>query len=190
MRSDVAEAGNGDELIAALGQLALLQALLTNEGALSPCAVLQRVRGPLLAMGRRPLFSESVRRGQSAMWYGDSAPAPSKVVWGKRRKQAVWAGPAKAPSLDAVLLKRAVAVREQRPRERREHRTSRTVGSRGDPSPADDPDLTPLQRGFLLLLEALVCTRADGLRTFLTFLDMAATRVAAELVRLEEWNEQ
>jgi hypothetical protein len=42
----------------------------------------------------------------------------------------------------------------------------------------------------LLLLEALVVTRQDGLRTFATFLSLAATRIAAEIARLIDWGER
>lgn len=64
------------------------------------------------------------------------------------------------PRLDAVLLARAGATarRQQRPRERRFRRTSRVVGSRGDPSePGDDEpeDLSPPQAGFLAFLNGL-----------------------------------
>ena len=41
-----------------------------------------------------------------------------------------------APSLNSTLMAH-VAITRQRPRERKERRTSRSVGSRGDPSPGD-----------------------------------------------------
>jgi hypothetical protein len=79
--------------------------------------------------------------------------------------------------------------RESRPQGRRTRSTA--SASRDGPLPQpEDPDLTPLQRGFLLLLDALVTTSSDGLETFLAFLELAATRVAAEIARLEKWGEQ
>jgi hypothetical protein len=81
-------------------------------------------------------------------------------------------------------------TRESRPQGRRTRSTA-AVGRDGPlPQAEDDPDLTPLQRGFLLLLDALVTTSSDGLETFLAFLELAATRVAAEIARLERWDGQ
>jgi hypothetical protein len=101
------------------------------------------------------------------------------------------------PRLDVALTDRARnsphrgPSREQRPQGRRTRAPSASGDGPLPPSDDDPPDeLTPLQRGFLLLLEALVTTGSDGLRTFLTFLEMAAARVAAEIARLEDWSER
>jgi hypothetical protein len=113
---------------------------------------------------------------------GDETP-----LWHLFRKRAVLrraAENAQRPALDTSLLTRAL---HQRPRERRERRTSRTVSSRGDPSPDDDLDhLSPLQAGFLAFLEALVAAARGGAESYAAFLDLVARRIAAEAGRLLE----
>jgi hypothetical protein len=59
-------------------------------------------------------------------------------VWARRTNMLT-----KLPPLDGALVGRAVAIAHQRPRERRKRRTSRTVGSRGDPSSGEPPDEPP-----------------------------------------------
>jgi hypothetical protein len=119
----------------------------------------------------------------------------------QRRRVAEWVAatehhraPAPLPRLDETLAARARNAprrgtsRESRPSARRAR--SASTSRDGPLPPDDDPDLTPLQRGFLLLLEALCTASADGLRTFLTFLEMAAARVAAEIARVDDWSER
>jgi len=93
------------------------------------------------------------------------------------------------PTLVADLVARIQPrSRESRPQGRR---VRSSAASRDGPlAPDDDPDLTPLQRACLLLLEALCLTSADGLRTFLEFLQLAATRVAAEVARVDDWSDR
>lgn len=103
-----------------------------------------------------------------------------------------WQLPARG--LAAALLDSAASAARRRartrPRERRVRRVSRTSGSRGDPDPEDDPDdLTALQRAHLDLLGALCIAAEDGLRTYLTLLDLAAIKIAAEIARLNDWSE-
>jgi hypothetical protein len=75
-----------------------------------------------------------------------------------------------------------------RPRERRARRSTRTAARGDPPEPEPPPPLTPLQRAQLSFLEALVVATEGGPRTYLTFLDLAATRIAAEGARVaEEW---
>jgi hypothetical protein len=97
------------------------------------------------------LIRESLRTGRSFSWSGDEPPTPERVVWGRKRFS--WVTYPKAPALNSTLMAH-VAIARQRPRERRERRTSRTVGSRGDPSPEPDlastrPPLTQPQRAWL-----------------------------------------
>jgi hypothetical protein len=93
------------------------------------------------------------------------------------------------------LIRRQPRGREHRPRAGRARATCRAAArSPGrladDPPPGEsDPALTPLQRATLLLLEALVAASEGGLPTYLAFLDLAATRIAAEVARTTDWNE-
>jgi hypothetical protein len=84
-------------------------------------------------------------------------------------------------------------TRERRPQGRRAQRAG--AGSRDGPLPrADDepPDaaLTPLQRATLLMLESLVRASEGGRRTYVTFLDLMATRVAAEIAKATDWGDR
>jgi hypothetical protein len=94
------------------------------------------------------------------------------------------------PTLVADLVARI------RPRSRESRpqgcRVRSSAASRDGPLPPadDDPDLTPLQRAFLLLLEPLCLTSADGPRTFLEFLQAAGARVDAEISRVDDWSER
>jgi hypothetical protein len=115
----------------------------------------------------------------------------SHLVFEGRAERLLFVRFMRPSKLDAALLGRAREVR-QRPRERRARRRSRTVGSRGDPSePDDDPDLeTPLQRAQLSFLAALTAAAEAGLKTHTTFLDLAATRIAAEVSFLLDQEER
>lgn len=75
---------------------------------------------------------------------------PTAVVFGGPARTSVrfvYAAPARRP-LDGTLLRRAVAIARQRPRERRPRRTARASASRA--GPLDEPDdadpVTPARR--------------------------------------------
>jgi hypothetical protein len=109
------------ELAAALWRLVLMRASAPG-GLEAARRMLDPVRLNFQVRRDAPLIRESLRTGRSFGRFGSSA--------------AIWTPAPNAPSLDKALMARLGNPR-QRPRERRERRTSRSVGSRGDPSPSD-----------------------------------------------------
>jgi hypothetical protein len=93
------------------------------------------------------------------------------------------------------LVHRQAHGREHRPRAGATRRTcraaARSPGRLGDDPPDEsDSSLTPLQRAQLLLLRALVQASEGGRRTYLTFLDIAVIRLAAEVARTTDWDDR
>jgi hypothetical protein len=86
------------------------------------------------------LMEEAPRTGRSFGSYGEDPPTTENVVWSSPRRMT---RPVSRPMplLDVALQARTRPNVTQRPRERRERRTARTVGSRGDPAPGDESDL-------------------------------------------------
>jgi hypothetical protein len=86
--------------------------------------------------------------------------------------------------------------REHRARAGATRRTCRAAARSTGPGRLDDPPpephaaLTPLQRSQLLLLEALARASEGGRRTYLTFLDIAVIRLAAEVARTTDWDDR
>jgi hypothetical protein len=178
--SPVDETVSSDQLVDEVRQLAATLAVM-NRDSWSAVMMLGQVHATLMYLRDRDRIAEAFRTGRSFSYWGDEPPTRERVVWGRPRVPSL-----KAPTLDKVLKARASGVVHQRPRERKERRTSRTVGSRGDPDPEPELPLTPLQEGQLLLLEALVVTSRGGLRVFAAFLELLAIRVAAEIARLHD----
>jgi hypothetical protein len=148
--------------------------------------------GILFAKQNEQLIEESLRTGQSFAWRGEeSSPAPEQVVWSRPRiapQQPFRLTTAAPQNLAVDLLARTrTRARETRPQGRRVRSSS---ASRDGPLPPadDDPDLTPLQAGFLLLLEGLVAASAGGLPAYVEFLDLVRIRIAAESARLADWD--
>jgi hypothetical protein len=95
-----------------------------------------------------------------------------------------------APALDKRLLNRARESRPRSPRNRSSRITRAGPSDDGERSSSDDPDLTPLRRGWILVLEGLLAASEGGLRSFVPLLDMGRLRFAAEAARLAESGER
>jgi hypothetical protein len=137
MFGDVAQV---HELFIALVRVALARARLSRQ-PIDAVWTLNQAQGVLLALRDRDLHAEAFRTGRSFHWRGEGRPTRENIACLPPPKFSATA----SASLDAALCARARTMTQQRPRERRERRLSRTVGSRGDPSPAesDDEDLAP-----------------------------------------------
>lgn len=135
------------------------------------------------------LIEEAIRSGRSFSWRGEGPPTRKTASFGRqitRPKPTFVLHRGDALSSQHCHWQRGTS-RQRRPQARR---AVRAGASRDGPtSTDDDPDLTALQRAHLVLLEALCMAAEDGLRTYRTLLDLAATKIAAEIARLSDWNE-
>ena len=156
----------------------------------------------------RGVQPERVRQAGEEQWARGEADARQAQERQERSRGGVvqlrhdavgWRGekiPPQAVKLIRRYYEHRVPERRSVPRQRErrpQSRTARASASGTDPPESDeDPDLplTELQQAHLLLLEALVVASRGGLRTFTTFLSIAATRIAAEIARLTDWGER
>jgi hypothetical protein len=121
-----------EELFTALVGVAFARARLTRQ-PIDAAWTLTQIHSLLFAIW---LEKEDIPRDKAFRWRGDGLPTRENIVVFSPPKFSVTA----PSSLDGALYARAQTITRQRPRERRERRSARTVGSRGDPSPDESDD--------------------------------------------------